>query len=210
MDDQVTYEMPFGPLGDLVHRFAVRAQLEHVFDYRASAIADIFEPAADPAAAAPGTVAVAGGTGFVGGEIARELRRRGRHVVVLSSRGEAARGRLPGDVEIRRADVRDPESLASALDGVDELVISLAFPGSPVEQPRRGFTFLEVDAHGTERLIAAGREVGIGKVVYVSGVGAGHDAPRHWFRAKAVAEDAVRGSGMRWTILRPTWILRAR
>jgi NADH dehydrogenase len=206
MDDRVEYEMPFGPLGETVHRLVVRAQLEHIFDHRAAAIANIFEPAADPAAAAPGTVAVAGGTGFVGSEIARELRRRGRHVVVLSSRGEMARGQLPDDVEIRRADIRDADSLVPALAGVDELVLALAFPGSPVEQPGRGYTFMDVDARGTERLVAAGRETGVRKVVYVSGAGASHEARRHWFRAKAVAEDAVRGSGMRWTILRPTWI----
>ncbi len=107
MDDRVEYEMPFGPIGALGHRMVVRAQLQHVFDFRATAIDNIFEPAGDPDGATPGTIAVAGGTGFVGGEIARELRRRGRHVVVLSSRGESARGQLPDDIEIRRADVRD-------------------------------------------------------------------------------------------------------
>jgi NADH dehydrogenase len=89
---------------------------------------------------------------------------------------------------------------------VDELVISLAFPGLPVEQPKKGYTFEEVDAAGTERLVAAAREAGLAKVIYISGAGAGHDAERHWFRAKARAEDAVRASGMSWTIIRPTWI----
>jgi NADH dehydrogenase len=102
--------------------------------------------------------------------------------------------------------VRDADSLLPALDGVDELVVALAFPGSPVEQPRKGHTFMDVDARGTERLIAAARQSGVRKVVYLSGAGASHEARRHWFRAKAVAEDAVRGSGMGWTILRPTWI----
>jgi NADH dehydrogenase len=170
------------------------------------AIDQIFEPAGDRAAARPGTVGVAGGTGFVGSEIARELRRRGRRVVVLSSRGEEARGQLPDDVEIRPADVRDPEGLRAALAGVDELVISLAFPGLPVEQPRKGYTFMEVDAGGTQRLVRAGRDAGVGRLVYLSGAGADHDAAHHWFRAKAVAEDAVRSSGMAWTILRPTWV----
>jgi NADH dehydrogenase len=142
----------------------------------------------------------------VGAEIARELRRRGRRVIVLSSRGEAARGQLPDDIELRRADVRDPDSLRASLDGIDELVISLAFPGLPVEQPRKGHTFMEVDAGGTQRLVAAGRASGVSRLVYLSGAGAGHDAQRHWFRAKAVAEDAVRDSGMAWTILRPTWV----
>ena len=206
LDDHVEYELPLGPLGSLAHRFVVRAQLEQLFAFRATAIDQIFEPAGDPAGARPGSVAVAGGTGFVGAEIARELRRRGRRVIVLSSRGEAARGQLPDDIELRRADVRDPDSLRASLDGIDELVISLAFPGLPVEQPRKGHTFMEVDAGGTQRLVAAGRETGVGRVVYLSGAGAGHDAQRHWFRAKAVAEDAVRDSGMAWTILRPTWV----
>jgi NADH dehydrogenase len=206
MDDRVEYRMPFGPLGALAHRMAVRAELEHIFRYRAVAIADIFEPAGDTASARPGTVAVAGGTGFVGGEVARELRRRGRRVIVLSSRGDGSRGLLPDDVEIRVADARTGAGLEAALEGVDELVVSLAFPGLPVEQPGKGRTFMEVDAGGTQRLVAAGRAAGVRRVVYMSGAGAAHDAARHWFRAKAVAEDAIRGSGLAWTILRPTWV----
>ncbi len=206
MDDRVEYAMPYGPFGSLAHRLVVRAQLQHIFDYRAVAIDNIFEPAGDRAGATPGTIAVAGGTGFVGGEIARELRRRGRNVIALSSRGESARGQLPDDIGIRTADVRNGASLRAALEGVDELVISLAFPGLPVEQPEKGYTFEEVDAAGTERLVAAGQDAGVGKVVYISGAGAGHDAERHWFRAKARAEDAVRGSGMCWTVIRPTWV----
>jgi NADH dehydrogenase len=209
VEDRVDYEMPFGPLGSLGHRMAVRSQLEYVFDFRTIAIDNIFEPAGDPDGAPPSTVAVAGGTGFVGGETARELRRRGRRVIVLSSRGEGARGQLPDDIEIRQADVRDPESLRAALSGIDELVISLAFPGLPVEQPKKGYTFMEVDAGGTQALIEAGRRADVKRVVYLSGAGASHDAEHHWFRAKAIAEDAVRDSGMTWTILRPTWVYGA-
>ncbi len=84
--------------------------------------------------------------------------------------------------------------------------MSLAFPGLPIEQPGKGYTFAEVDAVGAARLVGAAKRAGVGRVVYVSGAGAAHDAERHWFRAKAAAEDAVRASGMTWTILRPTWI----
>jgi uncharacterized protein YbjT (DUF2867 family)/ligand-binding SRPBCC domain-containing protein len=206
MDDRVDYEMPFGPIGSLGHRMAIQDQLEHVFEFRSTAIDEIFEAPGDPEHAAPGTIAVAGGTGFVGSEIARELRRRGRHVIVLSSRGEAARGQLPDDIEIRIADVRQEGTLEGAFKDVDELVVSLAFPGLPIEQPGKGYTFAEVDAVGAARLVGAAKRAGVGRVVYVSGAGAAHDAERHWFRAKAAAEDAVRASGMTWTILRPTWI----
>jgi NADH dehydrogenase len=207
IDDRIEYELPFGPLGRLAHAWLVRPQLERIFRHRAEAVASIFEPAGDVRdGSVAGTVAVAGGTGFVGGAIAAELRRRGRHVVVLSSRGEAGRGTLPDDVEIRPADVRTGEGLGAALGGVDQLVISLAFPGSPIEQPRRGNTFMAIDAAGTERLVAAARAAGVKRLLYLSGAGSAPDAKRHWFRAKWRAEVAVRGSGISWTILRPTWI----
>jgi uncharacterized protein YbjT (DUF2867 family) len=153
-------------------------------------------------------VAVAGGTGFVGRAIVNELSARGRRVVVLSHRPAAARPAWTGggSVEVRPADVTRPELLAGALDGADTLVIALAFRNSPIEAPRRGQTFEKVDAAGTEALVAAARASKVTRVVYVSGAGAAPDAARHWFRAKWRAEEAVRGSGIDYTIFRPSWI----
>jgi NADH dehydrogenase len=65
---------------------------------------------------------------------------------------------------------------------------------------------MEVDAGGTEHLVAAARGAGVRRIAYVSGAGAAPDARRHWFRAKWRAEEAVRHSGLDWTIVRPTWI----
>jgi uncharacterized protein YbjT (DUF2867 family) len=154
-------------------------------------------------------VAVAGGTGFVGGAIARELASRGHRVIVLSHRPPASgsRGDAPkGAFEFRQADVTRPDSLATALAGVDTLAISLAFHNSPIEAPRRGQTFELVDAAGTAALVTAARSAGVRRLVYVSGGGAAADAPKHWFRAKWRAEEAVRGSGIVYTIFRPSWI----
>ena len=156
------------------------------------------------------TVAVAGGTGFVGGAIAKELVARGNRVVVLTHRVAARPTPSLGlpfhAAEVRSADVTRPESLAAALEGVDALVISLAFPNSPIEAPRRGRTFEKVDAAGTEALARAAATAGVGRLVYISGAGAAPDAPRHWFRAKWRAEQAIRASGIPYTIFRPSWI----
>jgi NADH dehydrogenase len=127
-------------------------------------------------------------------------------VIILSRRGEVARGPLPDSVEVRNADVTRSDGLTAALAGVDGLVVALAFDNSPMEAPRRHQTFMEVDAAGTEHLVAAAREAGVQRLVYLSGAGAAPNAKRHWFRAKWRAEEAVRASGLTWTILRPTWI----
>ncbi len=148
-------------------------------------------------------MAVAGGTGFVGKAIVSELSGRGHRVVVLSHRSPVG---IVGSVEVRRADATRPETLPAALAGVDAVVISLAFRNSPIEAPRRGQTFEQVDAAGTEALVAAAAAANVPRIVYISGAGAAPDAPRHWFRAKWRAEEAVRGSGIAYTIFRPSWI----
>jgi len=125
-------------------------------------------------------------------------------VIVLSHRPPiATTDRL---IEFRQADVTQPERLPDALAGADTLVICLAFRNSPIEAPRRGQTFERVDAAGTEALVAAARAAGIRRLVYISGAGAAPDARRHWFRAKWRAEEAIRGSGIAYTIFRPSWI----
>lgn len=40
--DRVAYTLPFGPLGELVRRLAVERQLDRIFDYRRSVIAELF------------------------------------------------------------------------------------------------------------------------------------------------------------------------
>ena len=149
-------------------------------------------------------VAVAGGTGFVGRAIVRELAARGSHVIVLSHLPPKAT--TDRSIEFRQADVTRPDSLPGALAGVDALVICLGFRNSPIEAPRRGRTFEKVDAGGTVALVAAAKAAAVGRLVYISGAGAASDAPRHWFRAKWRAEEAVRGSGIVYTIFRPSWI----
>jgi ligand-binding SRPBCC domain-containing protein len=46
MTDRVTYALPFGSLGDLVHALWVRRTLRRIFDYRREAVARLFAPIA--------------------------------------------------------------------------------------------------------------------------------------------------------------------
>ena len=42
MSDQVTYALPFGPLGDLVHAVYIRRRLAQIFDYRREKVKTLF------------------------------------------------------------------------------------------------------------------------------------------------------------------------
>jgi NADH dehydrogenase len=117
-----------------------------------------------------------------------------------------AAGRFPGlGVEYRDGDVRDSESLRRVMAGIETVIGCQQFPNSPIEDPKKGQTFEEVDGRGTENLVAAAKVSGVKRYVYLSGAGASPDGP-HWFRAKWRAEEAVRGSGLTYTILRPAWV----
>ena len=184
VDDEVTYSLPLGPLGEAVHALVVRPALLQIFGFRRAAMERLLPPRAT--AHRPMTVAVAGGSGFVGGEIAAELERRGHRVIVLSHNPERAGDRLPDGIEIRPADVTRPDGLTDALRGVEALVIAIAFPNLPIEDPARGHTFEAVDAAGTEHLVAAAARSGIRRLVYISGAGAAPAAEQHWFRIARV------------------------
>jgi NADH dehydrogenase len=151
-------------------------------------------------------ILVSGGTGFIGSAVVKELLRRGEQVAALGRDAEKIRRRLGTDVEPRQADVRELGTLHAAMAGVEVVVDAVQFPGSPIENRRKGWTFEEVDLKGTRHQVDAAREAGVRRFVYVSGVGASKQADEHWFRYKWEAEKYVQDSGLDWCVVRPTWV----
>lgn len=150
-------------------------------------------------------ILVAGGSGFLGSAFVRGLAREGARIVILT-RDPAKAGTFGHPVEYVRGDVRRPATLPQAMLGVDTAILSVQFPGFPVEAPARGRTFMEVDARGTAALVDAAVEGGVRKLLYVSGVGADPGSDRAWYRAKGLAEAAVQASGLTHVIVRPSWV----
>jgi NADH dehydrogenase len=152
-------------------------------------------------------ILVAGGTGFIGSAAVRRMLRDGRDVVVMSAHtGKRSRG---DGARVVEGDVLRPETLPGAMAGAEVVVQALTFPTFPVEKPSKGFTFEEFEHRGTERLVRAASEAGVGRYVYVSGVGVAPDAEKVWHRAKWAGEQAVLGSTMSACVLRPSWVYGA-
>jgi uncharacterized protein YbjT (DUF2867 family) len=155
------------------------------------------------------TIAVAGGSGFIGRAIVRRLAAiSGLAVRVLTRDSEKARARIAieGKVDFVAADVNDPARLATAVAGADTIVNAVQFDGYPIEKPSRGLTFNRIDYGGTVALIAAAKAAGVANFIYISGAAADERSSNPAFRAKGRAERALREAALAFTILRPSLV----
>ena len=151
-------------------------------------------------------ILVAGGTGFLGRHISKALLADGHEVSVL---GRDPR-KVPRIPQLAGAtgvygDVTDPYSLKGALDGHDAVVVAVQFPNYPMELPRKGLTFDRYDRLGTQYLVDEAARAGVSRFFYVSGAGVHPQSDKPWYRAKGRAEEIIEASGLRYSILRPSW-----
>ena len=147
-------------------------------------------------------ILVTGGAGFSGTRIATRLAAEGEHPRALVRDLAAARRKLPGDVEIVEGDTTKPETLAPALAGV-ETVIHTAFITAERKQ-RHGVNYWETNVRGTENLVAAAKDAGVRRIVVLSGLGTKAAKPGSYMQGRFLAEEAVRQSGLLWSILGPS------
>jgi NADH dehydrogenase len=158
------------------------------------------------------TVAVAGGSGFIGRAIVgRFAQIPATRVRLLTRDPERTRRKFdaPANVEFVSADVTNRDSLKPALAGVSAIINAVQFDGYPIENPRRGLTFERVDYGGTVALLDAAKNAGVGHFIYISGAAADENSSQPGFRAKGRAERAIRESGIGYTIFRPSLVYGA-
>ncbi len=148
-------------------------------------------------------VFLTGGTGFVGHEVLRQLLAAGHQVRALVRPGSENKLAIAGSVEIHRGDACDPESLQEALQGCDA-VIHLV--GIIREFPAKGITFPRLHGEATANLLAAAKEQGVRRFLQMSANGTRDGASTPYHQTKWQAEQAVQGSGLDWTIFRPSLI----
>ncbi|WP_433142722.1 NAD(P)H-binding protein [Actinomadura nitritigenes] len=133
-------------------------------------------------------IVVTGATGNVGGALVRVLAEAGEKVTATSR--NITKTDVPGGVEHVKADLVDAASLRPVFDGADALFLQSG--GASAHLLR------------TDEILAAAAKAGVGRVVLLSslGVATRPDSASHGVVGLAI-EEAVRGSGLDWTILRP-------
>jgi len=144
-------------------------------------------------------IAITGGTGFVGRNIARFLAGQGHDIIVL------ARGVDQTDPQVRRspnirfiaAGVDDVEALTKAFAGCDAVAHCAGINRELGDQ-----TYQRVHVDGTRHVIEASRAVGVRKLALISFLRARPDCGSAYHESKWAAEELVRKSGLDHTIFK--------
>ena len=143
-------------------------------------------------------ILVTGATGFIGRALVRHLSQAGQQVRVLL-RPSPQSPRIPKgvSVEVAVVSLNDERGVRAALRGVDQ-VYHLT---SATSQGRRG-NLLTTDIEGTRNLAYASRDAGIGRLIFLSHIGADRASAFPVQKAKGIAEEHIRKSGVPHTIIR--------
>ncbi|WP_030452062.1 SDR family oxidoreductase [Herbidospora cretacea] len=135
------------------------------------------------------TILITGATGTVSKEVLNSLRGIDDLRVLVRDRDRA-----PSGVEVAVGDLHHPETLEPAFKGVDKVWL---------------LTAMGADAtHASSNAVWAAKQAGVGHVVRMSAIGAGHDAPTRNGRLHALSDLELAASGLGWTVLRPAYFMQ--
>jgi len=144
-------------------------------------------------------ILVTGATGRQGGAVLRHLAERGFACRALTRDPESkqARAFVGRGTELVRGDMEDPASLTRALEGVYGVyAVQTPYEGGVDAEVRQGF-----------HLVDAAQRAGIAHFVYSSVASADHSTRIPHFDSKFRIEEHLRGTGMRYTIVRPVFFM---
>ena len=142
-------------------------------------------------------ILVIGGTGMLGSPVARHLQADGFGVRVLSRNPEKARSHFPAPFEVAAGDVEDRTSITAALEDCQAVHINLHGLFDPALEQR-----------GAVVVARAANQAGLQRITYLSGASACQE--NAWFpdtQARLLAEEAIRDSGVPYTIFRANYFM---
>jgi NADH dehydrogenase len=147
-------------------------------------------------------ILLTGATGVIGSELLPQLLSSGEDVRVLV-REPKRLGPNRVDVQIALGDLADPFSMRHAMRGVDT-VVHLA---ATIRDQSRG-SIEELNGLATVRLLRSAERAGVRRFAFFTAMNATDFQRTRFFRAKALAERAVRNSPLETLIFAPSIVYR--
>ena len=147
-------------------------------------------------------VLITGATGFVGRAVCEAVVREGHSVrrMARGSRSQSLEAQNDGTDWVRGS-VLCPNDLRQGMQGCDAVIHLVGIIGEIGDQ-----TFERVHQEGTRRVLEAALTSGVRRIVHMSALGTRPEAASRYHQTKWAAEEAVRSSGLDWTVFRPSLI----
>lgn len=155
----------------------------------------------------PNRLLLTGGTGFVGREIVRQLKATSWQPRLLVRNLDSPRARDTAALapcELVQGNMLDVESLSAAMTGVEAVIHLVGIIGEVGQN-----TFANAHTRATMNGLRAAQTAGVRRWIQMSALGTRAQAVSRYHQTKWAAEEAVRWSGLDWTIFRPSLIYGA-
>jgi len=147
-------------------------------------------------------VALIGGTGFVGHHLVKQLLQQGHTPVLLVRPGSEHRLELPDRCQVIKGSVDDEDAIAALLEGVDAVIFNI---GILREKPALGITFKRLQQDAPTHVMQTALAQGVRRFLLMSANGIEARSTPYQL-TKWAAEEALKQSGLDWTIFRPSVI----
>src|SRR3954452_15993453 len=149
-------------------------------------------------------ILLTGATGLVGSALLRRLTTR-REPVRCLVRDPRRLGDQRVRVQIALGDLSDPPSFRHAMRGVHTVIhLAASVRDQPAPPAGAARSIEELNGVATWRMVRAAERAGVERFVFFSALEATRHSPARFFRAKALAEEAVHGSSVAHTVFAPS------
>jgi uncharacterized protein YbjT (DUF2867 family) len=153
-------------------------------------------------------ILVLGGSGFVGRSVCEKLVERsggagGRVVVPTRHLGHGRHLQMLPTLQLVPANLHDDAQLARLVAGSDAVINLVAILQGDAQRFRR------VHEELPRRIAQACQAAGVRRLIHVSALGVGENAPSLYLRSKAAGEKVLAAAGLDLTMLRPSVIFGA-
>lgn len=144
------------------------------------------------------TVLLAGATGYLGKHIASQLIKQNINCKLIARNTKKLEQYNTTNSSIVKAEVTIPETLKLTMEGVHTVISTVG-----ITRQKDGLTYMDVDFQANINLLSEAKKAGVKKFIYISAINGNHLRHLKIFEAKELFVDALKCSGLDYTIIRP-------
>ena len=144
------------------------------------------------------TILLAGATGYLGNYIAKALVENQYNTKLIARSVQKLQALERKTVKIVKAEVTQPETLKGICEGVTTVISTVG-----ITRQKEGLTYMDVDYQANINLLNEAKKAGVKKFIYVSAINGNKYRHLKIFEAKEKFVDALKASGLDYTIIRP-------